>query len=326
MAARETLRRALAALDREVLSFRFEYPLEIVAAAAEPGSLRYHVFSESLFLEHQEFDSSGVPLKNYRLLGPRYNPLFVAWWGLHHLERAARGGRGADLDVFWHQIHWLCERAVRRSDGSAVWLCDFDWCEGRTRLRSPWISAMYQGVAISALVRAARLAGSDELLELARAAAGPFRTMVADGGVRSREGGATLYEEYPALPLPRILDGFLFSLVGLHDLARASGDPAIQRLFDEGVEGLVRNLPWWDYRGKWSWYGAHGYLCPPHYHALNHGLVALLGRLTGEPSLARQARQWDPAGHSLRDRAEIFAVLLASQNLARLRLPNERGA
>jgi hypothetical protein len=227
--------------------------------------------------------------------------------------------------VFERQIAWLRANAVIRADGAAVWLCPFDWQEGRARLRGPWFSAMYQGAIMSALVRGYRLSRDGELLDLARAATRVFALDVTAGGVRTSEAGVVLFEEYPALPLPRVLDGFLVSLLGLYDVAVETGDPEVRRLFDEGMAGLERRIQWWDFRGKWSWYGAHGYLCPPHYHAFNRVLLLALHELTRSAVLAEVARAWDGRRLSRRDRLEVFMAFVVSKNVARLRLPNERG-
>ncbi len=320
-----SIARLLRGLRRELLGFRVEYPLEIVPGAERPEALRYHLYSDRLFLEDLEFDAAGVPLKRYRLLGPQYNPLFVAWWGLLHLERAARGEDERHLEAFRRQVDWLRVNAVARPDGAVVWPCHFDWQEGRARLRAPWISAMYQGVAISALVRGFRLTGDAKLLELALAGSRVFALDVGAGGVRSREAGRILYEEYPAGPLPRVLDGFLVGLLGLYDLYAQTGDEAVRRLFEDGMDGLTGRLGWWSYRGKWSWYGSHGYLCPPHYHALNRALLLILHRLTGRVALRETAEAWAPSRLSRRDRVEVFLVFTITKNLARLRLKNEKG-
>jgi hypothetical protein len=304
----------------EAVNFRVEYPIEIVAGAEAPGSLRYHLYSDRLFMEDQDFDSEGVPRKIYRVHGAQYNPLFVAWWALHQLELAARELRSDGVPVFRKQLAWLKGAAVTRGDGAIVWPCYFDWREGRAILRSPWISAMYQGVVMSALVRGFRLTGDGALLDLALGATRVFDIDVANGGVRSLDGERVLYEEYPAFPLPRVLDGFLFSLVGLYDLYAETRDARTLRMFRDGLSGLEHHLGRWSYRGKWSWYGSHGYLCPPHYHSLNRALLLVLHRLTAEPYLRVAADQWDPRRLSRRDRAEIFFLFVLTKNLARVRL------
>ena len=92
-------------------------------------------------------------------------------------------------------------------------------------------------------------------------------------------------------------------------------------MFEEGIDGLKFTLADWHYRGKWSWYGTHAYLCPPHYHRLNGALVQILGRLTEDRLLVRFGEQWSRRPLSYLDRAEIFALFAITKNLARLRLP-----
>ena len=210
---------------------------------------------------------------------------------------------------------------VEAQGGGIVWPCYFDWQEGKARLRSPWISAMYQGVVISALVRAYRLTKEQGFLDLCAKGTIVFEKTVSEGGVRTVENGCTLYEEYPAYPLPRVLDGLLFSLLGLYDLMIQTGDQRVRRLFEDGIHGLKGSLSRWDYRGKWSWYGTHGYLCPPHYHKLNGLLLLILGRLTGEAQLLEVGGRWNPERLTLADKAEIYAMFVMTKNLARLRLP-----
>lgn len=316
-----SLRWAAQALDREVFGFRFHYPIEVVQGAERPDSLHYYVYSDRLFLNDLEFDANGVAMKNYRTRGTQYNPLFVAWWGLFNLERHLRLKEDRWLQPFFSQVAWLKANAVERPGGSVVWPCYFEWQEGLCTLKSPWISAMYQGVVISALVRAYRLAGDKELLDLCVKATRVFSLSIDEGGVRTCEQGRVLYEEYPAYPLPRVLDGFLFSLLGLYDLAVQTNAADVRGLFQDGIEGLKQTLAFWDYRRKWSWYGSHGYLCPPHYHALNGLLLGILGRLTGDGTLTDCANRWDVNTRSVMDKMEIFLMFSLTKNWARLRLP-----
>ena len=312
---------AVRAVRRELLGFRFAYPIEAVPSADPGKSWHYHIASERLFLEDLEFDANGVAVRNYRALGRRYNPVFVAWWGLVNLERYLRRPEKAYLETFFTQIEWLKTHAMEREDGAVLWLCHFDWQEGLCRLPNPWFSAMYQGLVISTLVRAYRITGDRALLTLCEKGARVFEKTVDQGGVRTVEHGHVLYEEYPGYPLARVFDGFLFSLLGLYDLQAETGDPRIRRLFDEGIDGLTANIELWNYRNKWSWYGSHGYLCPTHYHKLNGVLLSVLGNLTGNETLKRYAALWDVKALSLADKLEIFLVFTATKNWARLRLP-----
>jgi heparosan-N-sulfate-glucuronate 5-epimerase len=318
-----TLVWALRAARREFFGYRFDYPVEAVVKASLPGSLHYYVSSNHLWLDNLDTDGHGVAMKFYRVHGYQYNPLFVAWWGLVNLRRHLDRPDNRHLQAFFTQIQWLKSQAVLRPDGAIVWPCYFAWQEGWCLLRSPWISAMYQGVVISALIRAYRMTGDRELLALCESGARVFEKTVEDGGVRTVEAGKVLYEEYPGYPLARVLDGFLFSLLGLYDLYTETRHLHWLDLFNEGIAGLVANIELWDYRNKWSWYGSHGYLCPPHYHKLNYLLLGMLGELAGEKSLTRRAELWDGRTKGLLDKIEIYLIYLVTQNAARIRLPRQ---
>jgi hypothetical protein len=312
---------AFAAMGNELFRFRFAFPIDLVDDAVRPGTHRYYIHSEALFSSHLYHDDAGVVVNAYRAQGRQYNPAFIAWFALMSLERFSRTGDPAHLHAFHAQVRWLRENVVARPDGTFVWQYRFDWQEGRCLMKAPWISAMSQGLGISALVRAFRLARDDGLLLLCERSARVFERGIEEGGVRTREEGCALYEEYPGFPLPRVLDGFLFSLLGLHDLGQETQGGSVRRLFEEGIDGLKCRLADWDYRGKWSWYGTHGYLCPPHYHRLNGALIQVLGRLTGDPLLTRYGEKWGRRRLSFLDKAEIFALFAVTKNLARLRLP-----
>lgn len=312
---------AIQAFRQEILSFRLDYPVEVFEKAGTSDCLHYYLWNQSLFLDHLDFDENQVPRKRYRAQGPQYNPLFIAWWGLSNLKQYLASHDKEYLEKFLIQIAWLKANAVHRDDGAVVWPCYFAWQEGLCKLTAPWISAMYQGVVISTLLRGYRINGDRELLDLSKRATIVFSQDIEKGGVRISERSGSLYEEYPAYPLPRVLDGFLFSLLGLYDLAIETGSADIRRLFDAGIDGLKGTLQFWNYRNKWSWYGSHGYLCPPHYHKLNAILLLILGRLTGDATLQHFATLWDTKQRTFVDKVEIFFVFAFTKNLARLKLP-----
>jgi hypothetical protein len=312
---------AVSAMVAELVQFRFDYPIEYVDEAHAPGSLHYYLFSDKLFLDQLDRDAAGVVVRNYRAQGAQYNPVFIAWWALVNLERHLKRGDPQGLQNFNIQVRWLLDNAVPRQDGAVVWPYNFDWQEGRCCLKAPWISAMSQGLAVSVLVRAHRLTKNAALLSLCERAVKVFEITVEQGGVKTYEGANVLYEEYPGYPLARVLDGFLFSLLGLYDLASEIGSVRVRRLFDDGVAGLKVRLRDWDYRSKWTWYGKHGYLCPPHYHCLNTILLHILARLTGDEVLKETSRRWRTEHLSFFDKSEIFVMFAVTKNLARLRLP-----
>src|SRR2546428_681670 len=91
------------------------------------------------------------------------------------------------------------------------------------------------------------------------------------------------------------------------------------QLFADGIAGLVGSLDFWDYHRRWSWYGSHGYLCPPHYNKLNAALLRALSDVSGEPILRERAEQWDSARRGMLTRAEVYLAFLVTKNLSRVR-------
>jgi heparosan-N-sulfate-glucuronate 5-epimerase len=315
----ELLGYATRALRREVFQFRFEYPLEIIAEAGPKDSLHYYFYSEKLSWSLMSMDDAGIPQARLRIPGTVYKPAYIAWWGLVNLGHFLRHGDEKSRSVFINQVNWLESQAVTRADGAVVWPNRFDCLQGNTFLKAPWVSAYDQGLAISALVRGYRLTKKPHLLELLKNASKIFELDVCQSGVRVSSGKQSLFMELPGGPSPGILDGFMTSLLGLYDLFVETGEPTAKRLFTEGIEGLKTALPAWNYRNKWSWYGAHAYLCPPAYHHLNRVLLNVLARLSSQPSLGKYAEAWNTDYLSILDRLEIFAGFLFTKNACRIR-------
>jgi len=315
----ESVRYALRALRREIFSFRFDYPLDIVPEAGPKDSLHYYLYSEKLAWSVMRMDPTGVPRARNRLTGVVYKPAYIAWWGLVNLGHFLRHNDDASRTAFLTQVDWLENNAVTHADGCVVWPNNFDCLQAKTFLKAPWVSAYDQGLVISALVRGYRFTKRPQLLELLQGASRIFELDVPEGGVRERLSSGALYSELPGQSIPGILDGFMSSLLGLYDLFVETGDPAVGKLFTDGIEGLKSMLPSWDYRKRWSWYASHEYLCPPAYHWLNRVLLEVLGRLSSEPLLAEYAEAWKPENLSVFGRAEIFLGFLITKNACRVR-------
>lgn len=315
----DTLRLAINTLRTEIWDFEFDYPLEIDLEGGLPESLHYYLYSEKLSWSVMVSDPSGVPKVRHRQYGEAYAPGYIAWWGLVHLGHFLRHRDEGSRETFLRQVDWLEKSATVRQDGAVVWTNLFHLLEGATLLCAPWPSAETQGKVISALVRAHRLTKQPRLLELLRGSSRIFELTVKDGGVRIPLTRGALYTEKPGTPAPVILDGFLTALLGLYDLAMETKDSHVEELFRQGIDGLKLTLPQWNYRGKWSWYGARAYLCPPAYHKLNCLQMMTLAQLTLDETLAQCAQDWRMEYLSWTDRAEIYIAFLLTKNSNRIK-------
>jgi len=153
------------------------------------------------------------------------------------------------LRMFFHGANWF----VRNQDKSGGWpsLVVFNKDQKKypkARELSPgWYGAMCQGQAISVLVRAYLNSGKNEYLAAAEKAIKVFNISSIDGGVKAVFMDKHVwYEEYPTNPSTFILNGFMYSLLGLYDLKTVKPGSEARQLYKSGLESLQALLPLYD--------------------------------------------------------------------------------
>jgi hypothetical protein len=170
----------------------------------------------------------------------------------------------------------LLPLAAERAGGLA-WEYYFPYGRGRP----PWVSGMAQGTGVQALARsAARLRRQADVLPVAQRALTIFEAPTPQGVRVAAEQGSH-YAMYSFAPDLRILNGFLQTLVGLHDYARLSGDPRGSALFAAAEPQARLETPLYD-TGAWSLYsrGSSSRESDLGYHDLVRGFLAGLCRRT----------------------------------------------
>jgi hypothetical protein len=160
--------------------------------------------------------------------------------------------------------------------------------------RPPWVSALAQGTALSALSRAAVRLADPRYFDAARSALGIFRTP-PPAGVRVDTPVGAHYLQYSYAPELHIANGFTQALNGLHDFAALANDQEGRALFAAGEAELRAELPGFD-TGAWSLYsrraGGAGSESDLGYHKLLRDfLLGLCDRLTGDAARSGAASQ-----------------------------------
>ncbi|WP_252180281.1 D-glucuronyl C5-epimerase family protein [Endozoicomonas sp. 4G] len=147
------------------------------------------------------------------------------------------------------------------SDGSWKSYFEHVFYLGRTDpMSSGWSSALGQGLAISFLTRVYHITGNKKYLNACIAGLNPFEVKSEDGGVLTYwDGQYMFYEEYPTSPASFVLNGFIFSLIGLYDLSQYGVSKAAE-LFNKGFLTLKKILPLYDLGNK-SAYDLTHYTC-----------------------------------------------------------------
>lgn len=150
----------------------------------------------------------------------------------------------------------------------------------------PWPSAMAQGLAVSALLRAYRATDKTLYLESAKKAALFLELDVDKGGVRRRfekeEIEGFIYEEYPRKELSGVLNGYISAVLGVCELSEFESDFRV--LCNKNIENLLHILSLYD-TGFWSYYSLDGNIASGFYHRY---VVIQLAALEGvDPSFSK---------------------------------------
>ncbi|HHS12414.1 MAG TPA: hypothetical protein ENN03_01455 [bacterium] len=231
-------------------------------------------------------DESGLPMVRLnRRRPPVYNPVTICQYGLDR-------GRHEE-EILLKAADWLMRHAEKSPGGHTVWHYSFDF--PLYGMKSPWISAMAQGQAISLLVRAHALTGHSRYSETAESALDVLFTPVEQGGtLRHFSDGHAWLEEYP-LPgrMTGVLNGCLFALIGIYEFARSRNSHTAQKLFENVMMGLYAHLKDFD-TGFWTYYDLS---CPPRiasvaYHRNHFRLLDILWIYTGDQRLHEYSTRW----------------------------------
>ena len=276
------------------LTFWHEHPAMSDFAPGELGPY-YMTFAQKADYGGPK-DDDGIPKLDYLgMIGRQYNPIAIAQYGLGNFNLYLKSRDANRRATAIRVADWLVKNLEKNPAGHWVWNHHFNF-EYRTPLLAPWYSGLAQGQGISLLVRIYRETGEAKYLDAANRAFECMQAEVANGGVIfTDEAGDRWIEEYIVAPPTHILNGFMWASWGVYDLALATDDPAVQRVWNDSVATLIKNLGKYD-TGYWSLYEQSGtrmmMLASPFYHRLHIVQLRVMAKLTGETIFSDFAERW----------------------------------
>lgn len=203
------------------------------------------------------FDDNGVPFNNFRWGGPYRYSVTIGHHGLSCLSRYLIDKKTEDNVSAYN----VCNYLINSQNSCGSWLIEFDheWFPQRCeKLKAPWTSAMGQGLCISLLSRYLQLQKEDKinqdfhfseniLIDTALNGAKPYKKNIDEGGISSLLFNKHLFfEEYPTRPGSHVLNGFIYSLLGLYDLWSATQEESILEIYKNGIKTLHECLAFYD--------------------------------------------------------------------------------
>lgn len=209
----------------------------------------------------------------------------LGWW-----ERFLAGERSA-LPTFLGDADALLDIAER--DGDQV-LWRYDVAVPKYGRQPPWYSCMAQGQAASVLVRAYMATGREHYAE---GALGAVRPMLGDHqelGLVVPTAEGPIFEECPSDPRSHILNGWVYALWGLWDVAVGLDYSEAMGAFEASAAALcahvdLYDLGWWS---LYSLYPGHRDVATPFYHRIHVTQLDVMYRLTGRSELRSLRERW----------------------------------
>lgn len=229
---------------------------------------------------------------------------------LTEIQSIALRGRGAiDNISLAHSAHahfflaaanWF----LRNQNEQGNWPITVKRVVESVTLNPNWYSAMAQGHGMSLLTRAYLYTKKQIYLNAALRATSLFKIRAKDKGLLATfMNQYPWYEEYPTSPSLFVLNGFIYSLLGLYDL-KLTASPHHAReaaeLFNQGMRSLKVMLPLYD-SGSGSFYDLRHVtmhlepnLARWDYHTLHVSLLYFLASINGsDPIFKSTAVRWE---------------------------------
>ena len=273
-----------------------------------------HHFDENYF---GDMDKNGIPMFGFGSKAV-YNQIYIIQYGLicHDLviDRVNVELNKARLK---RCVNWLIANQEEHL-GTIVWRNHFP--NPRYGLESGWVSGMYQGQVISLLLRYGQMFDKmDAVLPLAQSAFQFLDIEYKDGGVkRFDKNGLLWYEEYPGVEPSFVMNGFVYTLLGIYDLWRVTNDIDVKLTIDECVKTLRESMMLYD-SGYWSIYDQlKKELATEYYHKNIHiPLMEVLHNLTGEEIFNTYNKRWKKQLNSKFNRVWVQVMYRVQPRLRR---------
>lgn len=215
-----------------------------------------------------------------------YSPVKIAHYALGAYNDFLKDGSTGNLLKFDRHIQYLVENKEHFNNNKDIVIWRTPSSNPKYNLGNNYVSAIVQGLVISALVRAYTIKQDEDYLNLALKASNILLIPVEEGGLLATSKWGEAYEEYPSTPYSHVVNGFIFCLIGLKDLHMVSRNDKVGDLFDKGIETLIKMIDDW-ILPHWSKYdllditkGSAVNLATRHYHYLHIDQMEIMWLLT----------------------------------------------
>ncbi len=263
------------------------------------------------YTRDNRFDEAGVPYQP-RGDGRWYDAMVVGRYAMRMLAIAHLHGKPEAAERAARQL----EPLLASGEAGAWWRGPT-----ATTMSSERASGIFQGVVLSSVLRLARGRPDPRTTRVLDAAFERLVAPVASGGALAEMAEGPILEEYPLGPPIHVLNGGVYALFGLYDLADTIGHRGAAELAPRIETTFARIMRRFDTPIGWSKYALAiadtAPLASVHYHQFHIQCLRVLHARTGQAVFERFANRW--AGTLESAWARVPAALIKSAQVLWLR-------
>ena len=252
----------------------------------------------SSFTPNTKLDNDGIPLVYYgrtidgKPLGFQSNPVTTALQANEFYDKYKENNDESSKMYFLNNADWLVDNAINKGYYS---LLQYNFPLPIYNFKAPWFSAMAHGLALQVLIKAHEITLDSKYLTAAKSLLNAFFIEVKDGGITYKDSSDEWwYEEYASNDkdsmISRVLNGMIFTVLGIYDYFQYTNDPDAKLLFDKGVNSIKKEISKYNDNG-YSYYDLLGNPSDK-YHQIHVDLTKQLYDLTGEPIFTKYHELW----------------------------------
>lgn len=195
--------------------------------------------------ERVTFDDEGVPKVQYSH-GLEYVPTTAFHWGLVCISKWIVSGNQSNFDDAVEIANWAV--ANQSDNGGWGWYFNHSFHGGVLGdMYSGWYGAMTQGLGMSFMARMYAETSNESFKQSALDAMELFDVHVDQGGILRMYDGQPWYEEYPTPDAGSfVLNGYIYALIGLHDLYSSFNSTKALELYTNGTNSLYSMIGLFD--------------------------------------------------------------------------------
>ena len=231
-----------------------------------------------------ESDDKGIPVNVLSNEKRIYFPITIAQMALGHYDLWLENNNESNKESFLKLAHWLKDNQDELGGWTNPW-------EYLRPLSISNYSAMAQGEAISVMIRAHLITNDSGFVDSSFKAFHLMMKPLDKGGCAYYSDQGVYLEECPENPRTSVLNGWIYSALGIYDLMLFTKDDEVTGVFDKTIDSIELSLDAYD-MGYWSYYDLQGLIASPFYHNLHITLLDTLYKVTDIDSFKTRSEKW----------------------------------